>query len=53
MDRMEKTSYKVMPAKMKKNAAYKGSLAIFITRINVLRRMIAWQKLLIQYYSEV
>lgn len=49
----EKTIYKPTPHITKKNFGYKGCIRVTITRIDVLRKMIAWQKLLIQYYKEV
>jgi hypothetical protein len=48
-----KTIYKPTSYVVKKNPSYKGCIRLTITRIDVLRKMIAWQKLLIQYYKEV
>lgn len=36
-----------------KKRNYRGYLSIVVTRVNVLRKMVAWQKLLIKYYSDV
>jgi hypothetical protein len=36
-----------------KHRIYKGYSRIEISRIDVLRRVVAWQKLLIQYYGKV
>ncbi|MES3031401.1 MAG: hypothetical protein V4697_03255 [Patescibacteria group bacterium] len=48
-----KTIYTRGFAKAKKISGYKGSLSIVIGRIEALRLLIAWQKLLIKYYDEV
>jgi hypothetical protein len=50
---LQRTIYKPTPHKVKKNLDYKGCLRLSITRIDVLRKVIAWQKLLIKYYSKV
>lgn len=52
-ERFQKTIYKPTPHDVKKNNEYKGCLRIVITRISVLRKIIAWQKLLIQYYANI
>ena len=49
----QKTIYARGFSKEKKVSGYRGSLSIVITRIEVLRRMMAWQKLLIKYYDDV
>ncbi len=51
--KLYKTIYKPTPHTTKKNLNYKGCLRIDITRIDVLRKVVAWQKLLIQYYSDI
>jgi len=48
-----KTIYKPTPYTVKKNIGYKGCIRMTITRIDVLRKMIAWQKLLITYYNDI
>lgn len=48
-----RTIYKPTPHLIKKNLAYKGCFRVDITRIDVLRKVVAWQKLLIQYYSDI
>ncbi len=50
---LQKTIYKPTPHLIKKNPSYKGCMRICITRIDVLRKVMAWQKLLIQYYGRV
>jgi hypothetical protein len=37
---------------LKRSSSYKGSLCVTITSVAVLRRVIAWQNLLIKYYRE-
>ena len=49
----QKTIYKPTPHILKKNLDYKGCMRIDITRIDVLRKIMAWQKLLIKYYDSV
>ncbi len=49
----QKTIYKPASNIMKKDPNYKGSLSIIITSIDILRQMMAWQKLLIKYYGNV
>ncbi len=46
----QRTIYKPTPHKVKKNPDYKGCLRLSVTKIDVLRTMMAWQKLLIKYY---
>jgi hypothetical protein len=48
-----KTIYKPTPHMIKKNPGYKGCMRMCITRIDVLRKMIAWQKLIIKYYDSL
>lgn len=48
-----KTTYKPTPHDVKKNNDYKGCLRVIITRIDVLRKIMAWQKLLIKYYANI
>ena len=50
---LQKTIYKPTPHTEKKNPEYKGCIRISITRMDVLRKMLAWQKLLIQYYGNI
>jgi transcriptional regulator with XRE-family HTH domain len=45
-----KTAY-LNSRKARKDKEYKGSLAIIISRVEVIRRVIAWQKLAIRYYG--
>ncbi len=47
------TKYIKTPDSVIKTRSYHGYKRIDICDINVLRKMIAWQKLLIQYYKEV
>ena len=52
---LQKTAY--IKSNLNKNTrnqdiSYKGSLCVTITSVSVLRRVIAWQKLLIKYYKE-
>jgi len=53
LQNLQKTIYKPSSHAVKKNDNYKGCMRITITRIDMLRKMIAWQKLLIQYYDAV
>lgn len=53
MNSFQKTIYKPTPHKVKKNPDYKGCLRLSILRIDVLRKIMAWQKLLIKYYGKV
>jgi hypothetical protein len=48
-----KTIYKPTLHKVKKNPSYKGCFRIDIARIDILRKVKAWQKLLIRYYEEI
>ena len=48
---LQKTIY--LSQSNKKGREYKGSCALTVSRIDVVRKIIAWQKLLIQYYSEI
>ncbi len=50
-DSFQKTVYKPTPHTIKKNPDYKGCFRITIYSIDVLRRVLAWQKLIIKYYS--
>ncbi len=45
-----KTAY-TPASKARRNKEYRGSLSIIIGKIEVLRKIIAWQKLLIRYHS--
>ncbi|MDP3962445.1 MAG: helix-turn-helix domain-containing protein [bacterium] len=47
----QKTSY-FRSQKHKQSREYNGSLAVIVTRVNVVRRVIAWQKLAMRYYSQ-
>jgi transcriptional regulator with XRE-family HTH domain len=47
---LQKTIYKPTLHKVKKNPDYKGCLRLSVTKIDTLRTMMAWQKLLIKYY---
>ncbi len=51
---LQKTIYTKSSLKPSKyeNISYKGSFCVTITNVTVLRRVIAWQKLLIKYYRE-
>ena len=49
----QKTIYARGYGKEKKASGYRGSLSIVITRIEALRLMVAWQKLLFKYYDDV
>ncbi len=51
VDSLQKTTFKPTPHKVKKNPEYKGCLRLSITKIEILRRVMAWQKLLITYYK--
>lgn len=53
INNFQKTIYKPTPHIVKKNPIYKGCLRIVINRIDMLRKVIAWQKLLIQYYDKI
>ncbi|MCK9351349.1 MAG: hypothetical protein WCT49_00350 [Candidatus Paceibacterota bacterium] len=46
-----KTIYKQTPHNVKKNPKYKGCLRIGIGKIENLRKVLAWQRLLCDYYS--
>jgi hypothetical protein len=47
----QKTIY-LIDKNQRKSPNYKGSLKVTITSIATLRKMLAWQKLLIKYYKE-
>jgi hypothetical protein len=49
----QKTIYKPTPHDIKKNNEYKGCIRVSITRVDPLRRVMAWQKLLIKYYDTI
>lgn len=49
----KKTIYARGFPRAKNIPGYRGSLSIVITRIEALRLLVAWQKLLIKYYDEV
>lgn len=49
----QKTIYKPTPHDTKKNNEYKGCLRVSINRIDLLRKIMAWQKLLIKYYDTI
>lgn len=51
--KFQKTIFKPTPHTVKRNPIYKGCLRIDIGGIYTLRKMIAWQKLLIKYYMTV
>lgn len=50
-DTLYKTIYKQTPHDVKKPTKYKGCLRIGISEIENLRKMLAWQRLLCDYYS--
>lgn len=49
----QKTIFKPTPHLVKRNPMYKGCFRVGIGGIDTLRKMIAWQKLLIKYYKTV
>jgi len=51
INKFEKTIYKPTIHVVKRNPNYKGCLRITIPNISVLRKLLAWQKLLIEYYK--
>ena len=51
-DLFQKTIY-IGYVNSKRDKEYKGSLEILITKVDILRRVIAWQKLLMQYYDDM
>ncbi len=53
MSEFEKTVFKITPHKIKKNSSYKGCMRFSIYSRAVFVKMIAWQKLLIEYYKKV
>jgi len=50
---MQKSVYSPTPEYVIRDKSYIGSMRITITRVDCLRKMLAWQKLLIQYYNQV
>jgi len=46
----QKTAY-LHSSKAVKDREYKGSLAIMVSGVDTYRKVIAWQKILIRYYS--
>ncbi len=51
LDKFNKTIFSPKHYFYKKRADYRGSLSITVSRIEVLRKVLAWQKLLIKYYK--
>lgn len=49
----QKTILKPTPHKVKKNPIYKGCFRVTIGKKYNLRKVLAWQKLLLEYYKEV
>lgn len=47
------TIYKSTQYDIKKNLEYKGCIRVTVTKIELLRKVTAWQKLLIKYYGKV
>ena len=45
--------YLAIPNDLIKERVYGGYLRIVITRIDILRKIMAWQKLLVKYYDNV
>lgn len=52
-ERFQKTIFKPTPHKVKKNPDYKGCVRLSAGNIDDLRKIAAWQKLLIAYYGSV
>jgi hypothetical protein len=50
--KLSKTTYKKSAYFDKKSPNYKGSLAITVSGIGLLRKVLAWQNLLIKYYKD-
>jgi hypothetical protein len=48
----QKTVYKPTIHNVKKNIEYKGCFALVINSVDLFRKIMTWQKLLIEYYKE-
>ncbi len=50
-EKFQKTIYKPTQHNVKKNPNYKGCLRLTVSKVHNLRKVMAWQKLLIKYHS--